>query len=75
MQMPLHCHVAKVHLQPKQEFFYSQGQAEEDQVMVVDEVLLVSLLDTSTCCKKASFAQGDHKMQMGKSAMKEETPW
>jgi len=42
---------------------------------VVDEILLFSLLDASACCKKASFAQGDHKMQMGKSATKEETPW
>jgi hypothetical protein len=73
--IPLHCHGAKVHLQPKQECFYLQGQAEEGQVMVVAGVLLSSLFGASTYCRKANFAQAGHKMRMGKSAIKQETPW
>lgn len=67
--IPLHYHGAKAHLQPKQEFFYLQGQEGEDQVMVVARILLFSLLGASAYCRKASFAQAGHKMQMEKSAV------
>jgi hypothetical protein len=62
--------VAKAHLQPKQEFFYFLGQEEEDQTVVVAGILLFSLLAASAYCKRASFAQAGHKMQMEKSAIK-----
>lgn len=73
--IPLHCYGAKVHLQPKQECFYLQGQAEEGPIMVVAAVLLSSLFGASACCRKASFAQAGHKTRMGKSTIKQEIPW
>lgn len=68
--IPLHYHVAKAHLQPKQEFFYFLVQEEEDQAVVAAGILLFSLPGASAYCRRASFAQVGHKMQMEKSAIK-----